>query len=66
MSPRLIASGVVVLLVAILAMQNHEPVTVDLLVWDVTLSRSLLIAGVFACGYVAGWLTKAWTALTRG
>lgn len=65
LSPRLIVAACAVLVVAIFVVQNHDRVTVGVLLWDVTLPRSLLIALVFATGYVAGWLTRSLRRQTR-
>lgn len=48
-------------LVVIFTLQNTEAVTMRLIFWDLTLSRALLIFGVFLVGVVFGYVVRAAT-----
>lgn len=45
--------------VVIFAIQNAEPVGVDLLIWTWTGSRALILFVVFLAGVATGWLARA-------
>jgi uncharacterized integral membrane protein len=53
----LVAIGAAVL---IFAVQNAETVVVRFLVWEVVLSRALLVVLLFGAGLLAGWLLRVW------
>jgi uncharacterized membrane protein YciS (DUF1049 family) len=59
----LLALGAAVL---VLALQNSETVTVRFVVWELTMSRVLLIALLFGAGLLAGWILRAWGARKQG
>ena len=45
-------------LVLIFVIQNVEIVEVRLLVWKVSISRSLMLLGTLIIGLIAGWVLK--------
>lgn len=47
-----------IILVIIFVIQNTQIVEVKFLVWQVTMSRALLLFGTLAAGFIAGWLLK--------
>lgn len=56
---RKIAIVALVVVAAILVLQNTTDVTTRILLWEVTAPRAILIAGVLVIGYVLG-LLSAW------
>jgi putative membrane protein len=56
MSVRAILSLVLLVLVGVFTLQNTEVVTVRFLLWQVSLSRALLIFIVLAIGVMVGWV----------
>lgn len=60
MKSRLIIALVVLLLVAIFALQNAEAVPVRFLFWTATLSRAMLLLLVFVAGLGSGWLLHSY------
>ncbi len=59
MRPKLIAALVAALIVAIFAFQNTEVVELEFVVWKLSMSRALVVLGVFVLGVGAGWLGHA-------
>lgn len=54
--PRLIAIGLLVLLVLVFVFQNSEVVAVKVLFWEFQMSRVILILLATAVGFAAGFL----------
>lgn len=44
--------------VLIFVFQNTEVVLVRFLVWDLSMSRALMLIVVFALGFLSGWLSQ--------
>lgn len=59
MRPKLIAALVLALIVGTFAFQNTEVVELEFVVWKLSMSRALVVIGVFALGFGAGWLAHA-------
>lgn len=51
-----ITVGLLLLLAIIFALQNAEPVEIDLLFWSLIVSKSLLIVVLLLTGALLGWL----------
>lgn len=49
-----------VLLVAVFALQNTEIVQVRLLWLELSMSRAILVILLLLIGFVGGWITRAW------
>lgn len=50
-------------LIAVFTVQNIESVTVKFLMWDIAMSRAVLIVLLVGIGFLGGWLTariRAW------
>ena len=47
-----------ILIVLITVFQNTQVVEFRFLVWTISLSRALMLFGVLAIGFVAGWLLR--------
>ena len=56
---RKIAIVALVVVAAILVLQNTTEVTTRVLMWEITAPRAILIAGMLVIGYVLG-LLSAW------
>ena len=56
---RKIAIVALVVVAAILVLQNTTEVTTRILLWEITAPRAILIAGMLVIGYVLG-LLSAW------
>ena len=56
MSPKLITGAVLLLFILIFILQNATIVTVNVLFWKFSLSRSLMILFVLAAGLIIGWI----------
>ena len=59
---KLIAAGIVVILLAIVIFQNFEPITIQLLMAKVEMPVALLLLCTFAVGLAAGWILTLMTA----
>lgn len=56
---RLTIAVTLIALVVIVALQNLTPVPLQLLFWNLTLPRALLIVIVLVIGVVIGWFLRA-------
>ncbi len=59
MKPRLYLALSIVVLLAVLALQNFSPLTVHLLFWSFQIPQALLILSCGAVGLLIGWLLGA-------
>jgi uncharacterized integral membrane protein len=59
MKPRLYLALAIVVLLAIFALQNSSPLTVQLLFWSFQIPQALLILSCGAVGLLIGWLLGA-------
>ena len=55
---RNIIFAILVVLVFIFVLQNTQVVEVKFLIWQVSMSRALILFGTLAIGFIAGWLLK--------
>jgi uncharacterized integral membrane protein len=55
-SGKLIALGIVIVLIAIFVLQNRDRADVDLFFWDARLRIWTVILIAVALGFIAGWL----------
>jgi len=53
---KLIIGLVLLLLVVIFSIQNAEMVSIKFLIWEISLSRALMIFLVFCFGGILGWI----------
>lgn len=58
MNSKTIVSVILVAIVVIFVLQNTQIVDVRLLVWKVSMSRSLMLLVTFLIGIIAGWLLR--------
>ena len=56
MSLKLIAGLLITALVAIFIVQNTQVVEVKLYIWQIKMSRSLLLLGTLIIGFILGWI----------
>ncbi|MCM8813923.1 MAG: LapA family protein [Candidatus Omnitrophica bacterium] len=58
MKVKMIGLAVLGVAAALFILQNVAAVTVQFLLWSITLSRSLLIMLVLAAGFIIGWFAR--------
>ena len=61
MKPRNIAILVLTALIITFLLQNTQVVEVRFLFWKISMSRILLLLGVFFIGLIGGWFIKTFT-----
>ena len=57
MKPKLIVIGILIAIVIVFAVQNHQTVTVWFLFWEINGSRAAILLLTFTVGFFTGWLT---------
>ncbi|NNE36769.1 MAG: LapA family protein [Gammaproteobacteria bacterium] len=65
---RQIKAGIVLfllLLVLVFTLQNSETVTLEFLIWDLSLPRALIFFVFFAVGFICGIAVSNWQTLTK-
>jgi putative membrane protein len=61
MNTKLIVALCLILVIILFTIQNAEVVTIQFLVWKLSVSRVLMIFFVFTIGVVVGWITNVWS-----
>jgi uncharacterized integral membrane protein len=59
---KLIAAGIVLILLAVVIFQNFEPITIQLLMAKIQMPVALLLLCTFAIGLATGWILTLITA----
>jgi len=54
---KLVVTAILVILIVIVVLQNRKPMLVDILWWQPTLPKALLLIVTLAIGYAAGLVT---------
>lgn len=65
MKVKLIVTTVLLLLVLVFIFQNAATVEIRLILWEFSISRSLLILMTFAIGLIVGWFLRAMYRISR-
>ena len=60
---KLVIASMLVLMVAVVVLQNTEPVDTSILFFTFTLPRAFLLFATFVVGFVTGALWTAWFAV---
>lgn len=59
MSYRLALSAILILLVLVFLVQNTEVVKVNFLLWDISMSRAVLLFFSLLLGFIIGWFLNS-------
>lgn len=62
---KLIATGIILILMAVVIFQNFESITLQILMAKVQMPLALLLLCTFAIGLVTGWITTLLTSKKR-
>ena len=62
---KLIATGIILILMAVVIFQNFESITLQILMAKVQMPLTLLLLCTFAIGLVTGWITTLLTSKKR-
>ncbi|MBN2482182.1 MAG: LapA family protein [Bacteroidales bacterium] len=65
MQRNLIINLLLILIVIVFTLQNHEPVLIRLLLWNVEVSKALLVVFVLFIGVLMGVFTSSVTAYRK-
>ncbi len=62
MQPKIIIISIILILFLLIILQNTQPVTLTLFVWDITLPLILMLSTAFIAGLILGML---WNSLSQ-